>query len=443
MSTETDNTHLADERLKLPVNTKKIRELLKTFDSARLRTWLKICSGCGLCAESCFYYLSSGGDARLSPAYKVRSTIGEMYRSKGNVSRKFLESCFETLWLKCTTCKRCSQFCPFGIDIATMISLGRSICYSQGIRESGLVVLSENHRSTGNHTGLENEELKATCEWIAEEMEDEIKGVTIPFDRKNAKYMYTINPREPVFYPEEIGQAAKILTVAEESWTMPSTGWDCTNLPMFIGDRKLAGRVVRDVYEKAIELKAEKILITECGHAYRSMVFEGPYLGGYADGKPPVEIVHSVQLFYEYLKDGRIKIDPSKKIKEPVTYQDPCNVSRNGGLWEEAREAIAFLAEDFRDMSPSREYNHCCGGGGGIIPMGGEFKAGRVASGKVKAEQIRATGAKMVITSCHNCFDQANDLSKEYNLGVKVVSFKELICDLMIIPDKFNPKFGD
>ena len=320
-----------------------------------------------------------------------------------------------------------------------MILLARSICYSQGIRKTGLVVLSENHRNTGNHSAMETEEFIMTCEWMAEEMEDDVRGITIPIDKKNAKYMYTINPREPVFHPLELGKAAEIFTVAEESWTMLSTGYDCTNLPMFMGDRELAGRMVRAVYDKAIELKAEKILITECGHAYRSLAFEGPYLTGCPDGKPPVEIVSSVQLFYEYLRDGRIKIDPVKKIKEPVTYQDPCNVSRNGGLWDEARRIIEYLVDDFRDMLPNRDYNHCCGGGGGIIPMGPEFKTDRMVFGRVKAEQIRETGAKIVITSCHNCFDQVSDLSEEYNLGVKVRSFKDLICDMMIIPDKFKP----
>ncbi|MFC1799226.1 (Fe-S)-binding protein, partial [Thermodesulfobacteriota bacterium] len=405
------------------------------------RTWLNICSGCGLCAESCFYYLSGDRDVRLSPAYKVRSTLSEMYRRKGNVTREFLEYCYETLWLRCTACKRCSLFCPFGIDIATMMSLGRSICYSQGIRKTGLVILSENHRDTGNHSALETEELIATCEWMAEEAEDYVKGVQIPIDKKKSKYMYTINPREPVFYPEELGWAARIFTVAEENWTLPSTGYDCTNLPMFMGDRKLAGRVVKDVYKKAIDLEAEKILITECGHAYRSMLFEGPYLAGYADGKPPVEVVHSVQLFYEYLRDGRIKIDPEKKIKAPVTYQDPCNISRNGGLWEEGRKIIEFLADDFRDMSPNRDYNHCCGGGSGLIPMGPEIKKHRMASGRVKAEQIRKTGAKVVITSCHNCLDQVRDLNEEYSLGVEVKFFKEVICETMIVPDRFNPEF--
>ena len=52
---------------------------------------------------------------------------------------------------------------------------------------------------------------------------------------------------------------------------------------------------------------------------------------------------------------------------------------------------------------------------------------------------MRASGAKVVISPCHNCYDQLRDLSKEYELGIKVVSFKELITESMVIPDKFKP----
>lgn len=420
------------------LNTKKIREMLDANNGARIRTWLNICASCGLCAESCFVYLGNDRNPRLSPAYKFRHTLGEMYRRKGRVDEAFLASCFDILWLQCTMCKRCSMHCPFGIDVASMIALARGICHSQGVTPQSLVEFVENCRESGNHMGLPLEELTDTCDWMMEEAADEYQGVTIPIDKKGVKYMYTINPREPVYYPQDISYAAIIFTVAEESWTLPSFGWDCTNLPMFAGDRALAGQVVRNVYEKAMALGAEKILITECGHAYRSLAFEGPYLAGYPDGKPPVEVVHYVQLLYEYLRDGRIKIDPGKKIREPVTFQDPCNVSRNGGLWDIARKIIPYIAEDFRDMSPNRDENHCCGGGGGIMPMGPKFKPPRMLSGRVKAEQIRATGAKIVIAPCHNCFDQIKDLNEEHHLGVKVISFKEIVCETMIVPDKFK-----
>jgi len=422
-----------------PVDVKKIRKILEANDSARIRTWLSICSRCGLCAESCFFYLAKERDPRLSPAYKFKNTLGEMIRRKGKVDRAFLRRCYDILWGECTTCKRCSMYCPFGIDVATMISLARTVCHSQGIVPEGLTRTSVNYRETGNQMGMSNEDFVETCVWMEEETGAEIRGLTIPVDKPGAKIMYTVNAREPMYYPQDIGMAAQIFTVAEEDWTMPSSGWECTNLPMFAGDRALAGQVVKNMYDKALELGVQKIGITECGHAYRSAAFEGPYLAGCRDGKPPVEIIHSVRLFYEYLRDGRIKIDPAKKITEPVTYQDPCNVSRNGGLWEEGRKIVEYICTDFRDMSPNREHNHCCGGGGGYIPMGPEFRKRRMASGRVKAEQIRATGAKIVITPCHNCFDQVRDLSKEYNLGVKVVSFKELITETMIIPEKFQP----
>ncbi len=146
-----------------------------------------------------------------------------------------------------------------------------------------------------------------------------------------------------------------------------------------------------------------------------------------------------MQLFWEYVRDGRIKIDPSKRLTEPVTYQDPCNISRNGGLAEQGRRLVNALCTDFRDMRDNREYNHCCGGGGGYIPMGPPFKRRRMASGKVKADQIRETGAKTIIVPCHNCFDQIKDLNIEYDLGVRVVHFKTIMPAMMILPDEMKP----
>ena len=425
-----------------PVNVSRVRQILDANHGARIRTWLSICSRCGLCADSCFVYVSNDRNPRLSPAYKFRHSLGEMIRRKGKVDRAFLEKCYEIAWLQCTMCKRCSMYCPFGIDVATMIAIARSVCHSQGVTPKQLAFFSNHCDKTGNHMGIPVEELVDTCEWMVEEVEDDYRGVDIPVDQSGVRYMYTINPREPVYYPQDISNAAIIFTAAKESWTIPTFGWDCTNLPMFAGNRNLAGKQVKNVYEKAQQLDAQHILITECGHAYRSMAFEGPYLAGYPDGKPPVEIVHYVQLLYEYLRDGRIGIDPDKKIKEPITYQDPCNVSRNGGLWEHARKIIPYIAEDFRDMAPNREHNHCCGGGGGIMPMGPDYKPYRMASGKLKADQIRETEAKIVITPCHNCFDQINDLAEEYELGIKALSLKEIIVEAMIIPDhmKLEPE---
>lgn len=428
-----------NEAPKKPINTKVIKELLDINNGARIKTWLSICASCGLCAESCLFYLAKGRDPKLSPAYKARTTLGEIYGRKGQVDREFLEKCYNVIWGQCTACRRCSLYCPFGIDISVMIDTMRGICNSQGIVPEGLAKTVENYRTTGNQTAMSTEDFVDTCSWMAEETSEEIRGLEIPIDKPGARIMYTVNAREPMYYPQDIAMAARIFTVAGEDWTIPSTGWDCTNLAMFAGNKAVAGMIVKNIYTKALELGVKAIAITECGHAYRSVLFEGPYMLGYRGGKPPVPVVHSVRLFYEYLRDGRIKIDPDKILGEPVTYQDPCNISRNGGLWDEARAIMKYIAKDFREMTPNGIYNHCCGGGGGLIPMGPEFKKRRMESGRIKAEQIKATGAKIVIAPCHNCFDQIRDLDKEYDLGIKVVSFKEVITEAMIIPEQFKP----
>ena len=156
---------------------------------------------------------------------------------------------------------------------------------------------------------------------------------------------------------------------------------------------------------------------------------------GLPGGLPPVPVVHSVEFFADYVREGRLKIDPAKLITKPVTYQDPCNISRNGGFWKEGRYLVNKLCTDFRDMADNSEYNHCCGGGGGFIPMGPEFRRRRIISGKVKAQQIRETGAEMVIVPCHNCFDQIKDLNKEYDLGVEVVHFKTIMPHMLVRTD--------
>lgn len=436
----TEPAQKAAEPAPPPVDAAKIQAILKSNQGARMRMWLSICSRCGLCAQSCLFYLAKDQDPKLSPAYKVRASLGRLLKARGRLSRAELEEVKEVAWGQCTMCRRCSMFCPFGIDIATMIGVARACCNSQGVLPDGLAAAKKNILESGNQMAMSSEDWIETCDWMAEEYAEETKGVVIPVDKKGAKYMYTVNPREPMYYPQDLGMMAQILTVAGEDWTVPSTGWDCTNLAMFAADAAVASIPVRNMYQAAQELGVEQILMTECGHAYRSGAFEGPYWLGLPGGKPPVPIKHAVQLFWEYIvRDGRIQIDPAKRLKEPVTIQDPCNQSRNGGLQTMLRELARALCEDFRDMNPNREYNHCCGGGGGFIPMGSDYKKRRMEAGRIKAEQIKATGAKVVIASCHNCFDQINDLNKEYELGVKVVSFKDLIVESMVIPPEFIP----
>jgi Fe-S oxidoreductase len=284
-----------------------------------------------------------------------------------------------------------------------------------------------NYKETGNQMAVSKEDWVETLQWCEEEMAEEVPGLKIPIDKKGAKIMYTVNAREPKFYPQDIMQAAKIFHAAGEDWTVPSeTGWCNTNMAMYAGDLATAKMLAANAFGRAELLGARQIVITECGHAFRSLKYEAPLWLGYT---PKQEVVHSIELFHDYLQEGRIKL--KSRLKAPTTVQDPCNVCRNGGLSLKNRRLTEMLCEDFRPMSHQGNYNYCCSGGGGAMAMGSEARKQRLQAGKIKAEQIKATGAEIVLTGCHNCIDQIRDLSKEYGLGIKALHFKEVIAEQM------------
>ena len=427
---------MAEEQYpEITINPEAIRQAVDERMNARLKMWMRICAHCGLCADTCHFYLAKNKDPKMVPSYKARK-LKELIGKKGRVDEKYLQSLYDVAFGDCTVCRRCTMFCPFGIDMATMVSTLRSILTSQGMAPKGLQEAIKNYLESGNQMAISEEDWVETLQWMEEELQDELPGATIPIDKKGARIMYTVNAREPKFYPQDIQLAAKVFHIVGEDWTLPSKmGWDDTNLAMFAGDAKTARHIVQLIYDRAVELGVQYVAITECGHAFRSVAFEGPvWLGK----DYPFQVVHSIKLFAQYIREGRLTFD--RKITEPITYQDPCNVSRNGGLSDAARYIVQHIAEDFREMDPHGNYNFCCSGGGGAIPMGPPFKKRRMEAGKVKADQIKATGAKIVICPCHNCYDQINDLRKEYNLGVKVKSFKEIFEEIMHIPEELKAK---
>jgi Fe-S oxidoreductase len=99
-------------------------------------------------------------------------------------------------------------------------------------------------------------------------------------------------------------------------------------------------------------------------------------------------------------------------------------MGRNGGIYEDPRFIISNLAEDFVELTPNREMNWCCGGGGGLVAMG--EKEFRMKTGRVKVDQLKASGAGMVCTACENCHSQLTDLNEFYGLGMKVESLTNL-----------------
>jgi len=146
--------------------------------------------------------------------------------------------------------------------------------------------------------------------------------------------------------------------------------------------------------------------------------------------KLPFKVSSIVEVIHRYVREGKIELAPGT-ITEPVTYHDPCQLARNGGFFEEPRDIVQRIVTDFREMTPNRERNWCCGGDGGLVAQP-EFDECRMKTGEKKAEQIQETGARIVVTPCENCRLQIGGLNEHYDLNVEIKSLSDLVVELMV-----------
>ena len=408
---------------------------------------LVACVHCGLCTNSCHYVLANPGDPTFAPAYKadrIRKLFKRHFDWTGRVfpwwvkagsifTDEELEELKDIVFGKCTNCRRCSLNCPMGVDLATFNRMARGLLVSVGIMPEGVAVVSKDQWEIGNQMGVLKEDYIETLEWMAEELQDELEDPTvdIPIDKMDCDVVYSINPREVKYDPRSISDAAKIFHFAGENWTMPSEGWDMTNFGLFSGDDALGGSVAQRLYEKVSELRGKRLVISECGHGYRSTRCEGP---NWAKLDVPFEMESSVETMLRYIKEGRIKVDKTKN-NIPVTFHDSCNNARSCGLFEEPRELLKLVVTDFREMYPNRAENYCCTGGGGAMSMS-EYTPQRLKSAVVKANQLKETGVKIVVTSCHNCVDGLTDVIRHYELDMEVTQLVNLVANAIVIEEK-------
>jgi Fe-S oxidoreductase len=329
------------------------------------------------------------------------------------------------------------MYCPFGIDIAYMMLVVRRICAKLEMVPLYLQDTVNSHAATMNQMWVKPDEWIDTLQWQEEEAQGYVPSARLPLEKEGAEIMYSVIGPEPKFLAQLLGNITVIMKVAGLDWTMPATaGWDNSNMAMYSGDFEVMARVERLHHETAQRLKVKKIVMGECGHAFRGGEYDGPTWLGWM--RPPIPIVHAVAFYYDLIKSGRIKI--AKKVEGPVTAQYPCNVIRNAGLGSKLRYIMSAVCEDFVDLIPNDRHAFCCNAGGDTINCGPPWKKIRVQSAKIQSENFKRTGAHTIVTPCHNCHSGVEDIVDGYKLGMHVKFFSELLIEAMEIPEHLKPK---
>jgi Fe-S oxidoreductase len=444
MKTLLSSSDPIEERIQALTND-DIEKILKVFRQ-KLRSddaaYLNSCVHCGLCADSCNFYLATG-DPQAMPAAKldlVNRIFKRYFSFRGkkfpkltgslSLSREFVREWVDSLFGRCSLCGRCSLSCTMGINIFALIRAARSGLAAAGLVPPGLQQTVDTALRTGNNMGISKENWLETVEWLEEELQKEVGdvGARLPVDRKGARMLYTINPREAMYFPLSISAAGKIFYAAEEDWTFSSTNFDVTNYGLYSGDDEGAGIMSGHLIQAMEELGCRVLVLAECGHGFNSNRWEAPE---WLRRKYDFKVRSIIQVVADYIREGRIRLNPGLNPKMH-TLHDPCNLVRLGGIIEDQRYILKQSVQRFVEMHPNREKNYCCGGGGGQLAMT-NFAKRRIEAGRIKADQIRATGAKVVATPCHNCIDQIMELNKHYNLMIEIRTICEIVADALVI----------
>ena len=411
---------------------------------ALLETYAASSTKCSRCVVTCPIYQVSG-DRRDIPCYRsnllldvyrryftLQSWLTSRFRRSFELNNEIVDEMAEVFW-RCTACRRCMLECPMGIDHGLIARLGRYTLSLAGIAPKALQtsVREQLEGQTHNTSKVPQTALQDTLEFLADELKDQLEiHVEFPVDKENREYVFFCAVSDYIMEPDTLmGNAAVLYASGDwDRWTIGSRNCDGINYGLFYSDWHLE-RIIRQLVSEVTRLRGRQILVGECGHASRSAKDFVPVFGG----REAYPVVNFMEYTLRCIEEGRVRLDPDV-ITERVTYHDPCNIARSGWLVEQPRSLLKSFARNFVEMTPHGRMNYCCGGGGGLVSIDETHDYRMTIAGQVKADQIRATGAEILVAPCANCKKQLKELVDYHKIPCRVIGMHDLVLQAIEIP---------
>ena len=467
-----------DEDWKLPENWKEIiiqgiKDRLEKFRSFKI--FMDCCVRCGACADKCHFFLGTG-DPKNMPVLRAE-LLRSVYRNEFTKAGKILgrlaggrEMTFGVLkewfmyYYQCTECRRCSVFCPYGIDTAEITMMARELLHLVGVNTNWILEPAANSNKTGNHLGLQPHTFKQNAEFLLDDIE-EVTGIrlnSLNFNRKGAEILFII-PSADVFADPGIFTFMGYLLIFEHiglDYTISTYASEGGNFGSFTNNelmKKLNGKM----YAEAKRLGVKWILGGECGHMWRVLhqymdtmngpadfleVPKSPITGTVFENAASTKMVHISEFTADLIKNGKLKLDPSRNNHRVVTFHDSCNPARGMGLLEEPRYILKNVCNNFYEMpeNTTREQTFCCGSGTGLNT--GEIMDLRMRSGLPRANAVKHVKEKYGVNmlSCVCAIDRATLLSlmQYWNPEVEVCGVSELVGNALVMEGEKERETG-
>ena len=403
--------------LKLPRNWEKIflDTMKETLEKNRaFKVFMDICVRCGACADKCHYYIGTG-DPKNMPVMRAE-TIRSVYRyyftktgrifGKAAGARPLSEDVIRELYyyfLQCSLCRRCSLFCPYGIDTAEIVWWGRRLLSRLGLNQRFMCISIEASARTGNHLGLYAGGMAGAIQQGLEELKDitgfdlhtyiNKKGADVLFIAPSADYFATPHWYVMLGYLLLFNELEERYGLTITWSTYASEGGNFGSFHSYEAAQLLNSKI----YKEAERLGVKFIIGGECGHMWRDKhqfintmnllpkndewkkFWENPDLGQISDKLKGIRLdtyvsgehgwIHVLELVAALIEHKKIDIDKSRNVHWRATYHDPCNYARGMGMIEEPRYVLRNVMDHFYDMPEHtiKEKTYCCGAGGGML----------------------------------------------------------------------------
>jgi Fe-S oxidoreductase len=437
----------------------KMGELLGKFRS--LQVFLDACVHCGACTDKCHYYLGTS-DANNMPVAR-QELLRKVYRRYFTFAGKYFPKLvgaadltedvldeWYSYFHQCSQCRRCSVFCPYGIDTAEISMAAREIMDAVGKGQKYCNEIIGKVYVIGNNLGLPEPALKDTLEGLEEEVEDDT-GVKVrfPLDEKGADILL-ITPSADFFAEPHVDGLigyGKVFHEAGVSWTMSSKASEAANFGMFIGSYENMRRIALRIREAALELGVKRIVFGECGHAWRVAysflnTLAGPF--DFLDPRYPVP-QHICEFTYNLIQEGKLRFNKEENDHMKLTFHDSCNVARasrmgnmEGGQFIIPREVIKATCNHFYDMPQDTigEATFCCGGGGGLLTD--DLMELRVKGSQPRMEALKRVTEDYGVTNlaaiCAICKSQFSKVLPYYGFTMdQIVSVHQLVSNAIVM----------
>lgn len=395
-----------------------------------IASFLQSCVHCGMCAHACLFYTETG-DPKYTPIHKTEplrrvwereftlfGKFKKWLRLSKPLTEQELKDWEELVYDSCTLCGRCSVVCPVGNDITYMVRKLREGMVAAGVAPEGLKEAAKRAVRIGSPMGVTAQTLVTQIKHAEAEI-----GMKVPIDQVGADYMMVLSSAEIVQFAEIIPAVTRIFKQAGVSWTLASDGFEGTNTGIQIGSSDIAAELVGRIVKAAERLKVKYVISPECGHAYTALRWDGPNLIGRAY---PFQVIHILELLDQLRAEGRLKTEGMEKAK--LTFHDPCQLVRRGGVVEPPRRLLDMVASDFVEMEEHGVWNWCCGGGGGVSSneRADELRLKVFARKKAQLDRL---GVATMVTACSNCRNMLEDGLEHNNMNIKVVGLTEMLAE--------------